>query len=245
MLSGENEHSELKKLRHAADSGDAEAQGKLGTLLAMGEEVPRDVEEALKWLHLAAEQGDLTSLFNLGIIYEQGLGGVPSDMDEAALWYWQAAEMGDTGAKMKLGTMLIKGAGFSPGSKVIAAIRASADKDMAYAKAFLGKLYLEGTGLEQSDADAETWFRKAAKQGDEGAMFNLGEMLVEGRTIETSEDEAAQWFYDFGMNCLKEGNIVKAFDCLVSIKRIIPEHFLAQRLEDEIERQNENRPRGQ
>jgi len=244
VLNREKEPEELTKLREDAHQGDPQAQGRLGTMLALGEEVAQDLDEAIRWLKLAADQSDIASMFNLGIIYEQGL-GVAVDPDEAGLWYWQAAEKGDAGAKVKLGTMLLKGVGFAPGSQVTESIRASADSGVPYAQAFLGKLYLDGIGMDQDDVGAEVWFRKAAGQGDESALFNLGEMMSEGRTVETSEDEVAQWFYDFGMGFLSDRNIVKAFDCLVSIKRIIPDHFLAQRLESEIDRQNEASHGGQ
>ena len=230
---------EIKELRKAAESGDAEAQGLLGTALAMGEGVEQDLAEAVRWLKSAAEQGDVNSLFNLGIIHERGL-GVDRDLEEAALWFWQAAEMGDAGAKVKLGTMLIKGDGFSSESGVVEVVRASADRGVPYAQAFLAKLYLDGTGMEPDDLLAEKWFRRAAEQGDESAMFNLCEMLLEDRTRETAEEEAAGWFYEFGMSCLGRNDLVKAFDCLVSIKRVAPDHFLAQRLEDEIERRNQS-----
>jgi hypothetical protein len=48
----------------------------------------------------------------------------------------------------------------------------------------------------------------------------------------------AQWFFDLGKRYMDTGDLVKAFDCLVNIKRIEPGSFLAQRLEDEIERAN-------
>jgi len=240
-LNEHNKSEELKLLRKAAEDGNPEAQGQLGTLLALGEVVPQDLDEALKWLKNAAELGDLTAMFNLGIIYEQGL-GVPCDLEEAGLWFWKAAEHGDTGAKMKLGTMLLRKTGFSPGSRVLDAIRSSAEEEFPYAQTFLGKIYMDGVGLEQDDAKAEYWFRKAVRQGDEGAMFNLGEMAAIARTTETTEDEVAQWFYEFGMTCLKNRNVVKAFDCLVSIKRVVPEHFLSQRLEAEIDRENQTKP---
>ena len=58
------------------------------------------------------------------------------------------------------------------------------------------------------------------------------------------ESPLSQWFFDLGMKHLQIGDLVKAFDCLVGIKRIDPESFLAQRLEDDIERANEQqRPR--
>ncbi|UCF30949.1 MAG: sel1 repeat family protein [bacterium] len=234
------EKQELQSLIEAAEKGDAGAQGRLGTLYAAGQGVPQDMDLALTWLKRAAEKGDVDSIFNLGVIYEQGMGVAP-DLEEAGFWYWQAAERGDSGAKMKLGTMLIKGFGFGPDSSVVKAITASAEGGVAYAQAFLGKLYMEGAGVVADDALAERWFRMAAGQGDESSAFNLAEMMMEGKTTETSEDELAQWFYSLGTGFLKAADTVKAFDCLVSIKRIAPDHFLAQRLEGDIERQNLSR----
>ncbi len=145
---------------------------------------------------------------------------------------------------MKLGTMLIKGLGFAPNSPVTQAIEAAADKGILYAQSFLAKLYLDGVGMEQSDTEAEKWFTLAAEQGDESAIFNIGEMIAEGRDVTIPEDTVAQWFYDLGLQFIAQGNLVRAFDCLVSIKRFDPDNFLAQRLDDEIETetQNQNMP---
>ena len=236
-----NEH--IEELKKAAEGGDPEAQAQWGLLLAMGDTVPQDVEEALSWLKKAGAQGEVTAMFNLGVILENGLDCEP-DLDEAALWYWQAAELGDTQAKMKLGTMLIKGLGFTPGSSAFKAIEASAEKGHPYAQSFYAKLHLDGVGVEANSEVAEKWFRRSASQGDEGAIFNLGEMMADGLTVLTPEEELSQWFFDLGMKHLQIGHLVKAFDCLVGIKRIDPESFLSQRLEDDIERANQQqRPR--
>lgn len=232
----------LQALRKAAQAGDVEAQTALGTALAAGEGDERGREEAHLWLRKAATAGDVTAMFNLGILYEKGL-GTPADNGEAALWFWQAAERGDTGARMKLGTMLIKGQGFAAGSAVVSAVEASVEMGNPYAQAFMAKLYLDGVGVAQDDASAERLFRLAAGRGDESAVFNLSEMMIEGRTEGTSEDEIADWFFRLGRANLEKGDIVKAFDCLVSIKRIDPGHFLAQRLEEEVEKANEARMR--
>ena len=228
----------IAELKKAAENGDAEAQSQWGLLLATGDHVPQDVEEALSWLRKAAQQGEVTAMFNLGIILEKGL-GCEASPEEAALWYWQAAEIGDTQAKMKLGTMLIKGLGFSPGSPVIRAVEASAERGHPYAQSFYAKLHLDGVGVKPDSEVAEKWFRLSAAQGDESAIFNLGEMMAEGITVLTPEEELSQWFFDLGMKYLKSGDLVKAFDCLVGIKRIDPESFLSQRLEDDIERANQ------
>jgi TPR repeat protein len=232
--------NEIEALRRAAQAGDTEAQVALGTALAAGEGGIKGQEEAFSWLRRAAAEGNTTAMFNLGIMYEKGLGTLV-DNSEAVLWFWQAAERGDAGARMKLGTMLIKGQGFDPESHAVRAVEASAEAGNPYAQSFLAKLHLDGVGLDQDDEAAEKLFRLAADQGDESAIFNLGEMMVEERTEETSEDEIANWFFGLGRSNLDKGDVVKAFDCLVSIKRVDPGHFLAQRLEEEIEKANHER----
>ena len=229
----------VDEIRKAAEEGDSDAQGQLGIMLATGQGMEADPEEAVAWLTRAADQENITAIFNLGILYEKGI-GVSQDENEAAFWFWQAAEKEDVGARMKLGTMLIKGKGFMEGSRTVQAITASAESGFPYAQAFLGKLYLEGAGLAQNDPSAEKWLRKAAEQGDESGMFNLVEMLLEGRTSSTSEDETAQWFFDLGQRMIALNNMVKAFDCLVSIKRMNPDNFLAKRLEEDLGRAAES-----
>jgi TPR repeat protein len=39
------------------------------------------------------EQGDVKAQHNLGVFYENGLGGVPKDDVKAAEWYLKAAEL--------------------------------------------------------------------------------------------------------------------------------------------------------
>ena len=229
----------IEELKKAAEAGDPEAQSQWGLLLATGDSVPQDVEEALSWLRRAAQQGEMTAMFNLGIILENGLGCEPA-ADEAALWYWQTAELGDPQAKNKLGTMLIKGKGFTPGSPAVHAIEASAERGHPYAQSFYAKLHLDGVGVELNNKIAEKWFRLSAAQGDESAIFNLGEMMATGMTILTPEEELSQWLFDLGMKYLRGEDLVKAFDCLVCIKRIDPENFLAKRLEDDIDRVNQS-----
>jgi TPR repeat protein len=50
-----------------------------------GEGVPQDYEEAIKWYRKAADQGDASAQFNLGVSYEYGK-GVPQDYVQAHKW---------------------------------------------------------------------------------------------------------------------------------------------------------------
>ena len=63
-----------------------------------GEGVPQDDAEAVRWYRLAAEQGDATAQYNLGLMYDEGE-GVPQDDAEAVRWYRLAAEQGDASAQ--------------------------------------------------------------------------------------------------------------------------------------------------
>ncbi len=230
----------LEELREAAAQGDIHAQSALGTFLVSENGDPSGCEEGMKWLLTAAQGGDVAAMFNLGIVFEKGI-GTRKNPDEAVLWFWQAAERGDEGARLKLGIMFIKNTGFSQTSPALRAIEASARRGNPYGQSFFARLLLDGVGMDSDDREAEEWFRRAASKGEASAIFHLGEMMAQGRVIETSEEELSGWFFELGKFFLGKGDLVKALDCLVSIKKIDPRHFLAQRLEEEIEEANRSR----
>ena len=58
----------------------------------------------------AAEQGDATAQFNLGVMYAKGE-GVPQDDAAAVRWYRLAAEQGHASAQGTLGAMYMNGQG--------------------------------------------------------------------------------------------------------------------------------------
>jgi TPR repeat protein len=57
-----------------------------------------------------AEQGDADAQYNLGIMYDTGL-GVPENDAEAVKWFRKAAEQGYAYAQFKLGNMYVNGEG--------------------------------------------------------------------------------------------------------------------------------------
>lgn len=82
----------------------------LGDLLARGEGVTQDDNEAVKWFHRAAQQGYREAQYRLGERYEYGT-GVPEDHAEAVKWFRKAAEQGYHEAKYRLGVMFRDGQG--------------------------------------------------------------------------------------------------------------------------------------
>ena len=63
-----------------------------------GRGVPQDYAEALRWYRLAAEQGNTSAQFRLGVAYGTGR-GVPQDYVSAHMWLNLAAATGDEEAR--------------------------------------------------------------------------------------------------------------------------------------------------
>ena len=76
-----------------AEQGEANAQYLLGAMYSLGEGVPKDQKEAVKWYRLAADQGDAKAQYNLGAMYGNGT-GVPKDNLLAYMWWNIAAANG-------------------------------------------------------------------------------------------------------------------------------------------------------
>ncbi|XP_052597997.1 LOW QUALITY PROTEIN: death ligand signal enhancer [Peromyscus californicus insignis] len=92
----------VSMLKQAADSGLTEAQAFLGVLFT--KEPHLDEQRAVKYLWLAASNGDSQSRFHLGICYERGL-GVRRNLGEAVKCYQQSAALGNKPAQERLRTL--------------------------------------------------------------------------------------------------------------------------------------------
>ena len=64
----------------------------------------------------------------------------------------------------------------------------------ADAQVVLGKMYETGQGVAKNEAEAASWYRKAADQGDAQAQYNLGIMYDFGQGVPQSSVEAARWY---------------------------------------------------
>jgi TPR repeat protein len=58
----------------------------------------------------------------------------------------------------------------------------------------LGLMYTTGQGVQQDNAAAALWFRKAAGQGYAPAQSNLGTLYLYGRGVTQDDNEAVMWF---------------------------------------------------
>ena len=85
--------AQAEELLTKAQAGGAEAQFNLGNMYRIGEGVPKNAVEAVKWFTRAAEQGDTSAQNNLGSMYFQGV-GIPKDFVLAYKWINLAAASG-------------------------------------------------------------------------------------------------------------------------------------------------------
>jgi mono/diheme cytochrome c family protein len=89
--------STFEKLLPLALAGDPEVQNFLGFMFYYGEGVARDFDEAHRWFHEAAEQGNVNAQLNLGLFHGATLPEVPAaykDLEEAAVWLQRVAAAG-------------------------------------------------------------------------------------------------------------------------------------------------------
>jgi TPR repeat protein len=94
--------------KKAADKGNAEAMGTLGSLYSRGDGVEKDHEEAFKWSLKAAQKGDLDAQYFIGLCYYDGQ-GVEEDLTKAVQWLGKAMDRGHSEAKDKLVEMFLRG----------------------------------------------------------------------------------------------------------------------------------------
>lgn len=103
---------------------------------------------AYKEFRAAAEEGDADSQFNVGLMFEQGI-GVGKDEKEAVAWYRKSAEQGNSGAQYNLAVLYENGRGtavdFAQANEWYR--KASAQGD-PLAIGNLGMLYLRGQGVK-------------------------------------------------------------------------------------------------
>jgi TPR repeat protein len=153
----------------AAKAGHAESQATLGFAFYEGSYVPKDYNEAFKWIKKAAEQGHAHAQSNLGICYVNGQ-GVAKDEAEGIKWLVKAAEHGNAHAEYSLGGVYYLGQGVSKDfQEALKWWHRAAEHGNAEAQNNLGVLYGKGDGVPQDYVEAYKWIKLAAAQGDDKA----------------------------------------------------------------------------
>jgi len=212
---GEDSSEALKWYRMAAQQGHTGAQLLLGEWYEQGIGVTADAAEALKWYCMAADNSDAELQYKLAAWYECGI-GTPPDRDEACNWYKKAADQGHADAQYKLASYYARLPDKKPALKYY---HMAAEQNHTGAQVHLGIHY-----QEEDETEAVKWLTKAAKQGDDNALYLLsdyctGEDIVDDDgELEESYIAAAQAgdpcaMYTLGSNYFYgSGGIPKDFE---------------------------------
>jgi hypothetical protein len=168
-----------------------------------------NVAEAIAAWTRAAESGHMASAWRLARMYADGSDVERNDL-QAFHWFRQIVqthaneEPGSPRAQItsrafvEVGSYFLSGI---PGTDVrpdfsqalrmfYHAASVFGDADAQYN---LGRLYLDGAGVEFNPRLAATWLRSAAEKGHKAAQATLGEMLFAGRSVERRAVEGLTW----------------------------------------------------
>ena len=91
MSYSQDRFDEIKRL---AEKGDVVAQMNLGNKYYVGEGIPQNFTEAVKWYRMAARQGNAVAQNNIGMMYSIG-SGLPKNFIRAFVWASVAAAQGN------------------------------------------------------------------------------------------------------------------------------------------------------
>ena len=145
------------------------------------------------WFPLARD-GDVDAQFNLGTLYENGL-GVQADAEKAAQWYRAAAARRLDLARLAL-ARLQRGGMLDPESDEdqFKLLETAARRGLAEAQYELGVAYDLGLGVTQNHAIAAGWYQRAAEQGLTDAQYNLATLYDEGLGTPRDIERARGWY---------------------------------------------------
>lgn len=217
----QNADTALALLSSAAAEGNKEAYRHMGDIYIAGVIVNRDAEKALECYRAAAELGMTNAYETMGDIFREGE-IVPRDVARAIELYDMGAKEGHSSAREKAEALRSKReelyvAGInlreSTPEQSFRAFAISAS--MGYVKAYkeMARAFLEGRGIKKNRQQAYLWFEKAAREGDEEALYEFG--LCFSRGIGTEFD------FDKAVKVLAKAARLGSTDARVELERIM------------------------
>ena len=212
----------------AAETGHLKAQKRASEMYMSGKKIGKDVDEAARWLVLAANQGDIDAQFQLGEYYSTSR---KHDYNRALMYYMQAAGGGNTSAMREIGNMYLskKISGKSSEDAIewikLAAEQGDAEAQFQLSRHFYvmedyenwadfcqqaaeggciqaqldaGLMHMHGIKTRKNTNEAVKWLTMAAEQGEELALRYLLDIYYECNDRES----ALNWATRGGENCL-------------------------------------------
>ncbi|MGN0869509.1 MAG: tetratricopeptide repeat protein [Akkermansia sp.] len=158
-----DEAAALSHWRRAAEAGLAEAQYRLGRMLAQH---PEQRREGIEWLTKAAREGQRGGVPQaataLGNLYYRGAADLPADRAQAVRWYAMGASAGDPLAQWVYAELLLAGeAGTARNEEqAMTYLRLSAGQDCPQAMERLIECLRSGERADEQEAEAAAWEKR-------------------------------------------------------------------------------------
>ncbi|MCQ2070794.1 MAG: sel1 repeat family protein [archaeon] len=164
---------DLRKVRELLEKNDSPMMHKtLGMMLYMSED-PRNVEEAIGHLEIAAEAGDGEAMGFLGDAYFKGV-GVEKDEERGMDYFLDGALEGNVECMFNAGNEYMKGDCVpADHAKAFDYLSMAAEGGSERAMNSLGIMYMCGYHVERNIKKAKRLFQKALSRGNENAKINL------------------------------------------------------------------------
>ena len=92
----------FKVFLQAANNGDVSSMIRVASMYTCGEGIECDYDKAIEWEIKAAEGGNDSALFNLGVTYR-----IKGDIRKSKFWFEKALDIGDSSAAVELAKLYL------------------------------------------------------------------------------------------------------------------------------------------
>lgn len=174
----------LWKLKRSARAGDSDSSFEVGSCYLNGIGTEKNIEKAVEFLKLGAEQGSAGAALTLGDMLERGYVNnenyVISDYDAAFTLFKIASDGGLAAGTHRMGMMYKEGRGVPQCVETaVAMITDAAERGLDQAQIDLYYIYRDGSEVGQNLEKALKYLRMAAEGGNENAVSILKEIHSE------------------------------------------------------------------
>jgi TPR repeat protein len=172
----------------------------LGVCYSEGLGTRQNVQEALRWYTMSAEQGYPAAQAYLGHCYYTASGGVNKNLEEAAKWYKLAAKQGYAAAQCNLGICYEHGHGTKKNlNKAIHWYTLAGEQGDMNALYNLGYCYEHGLGnILPSHTKAFHFYERSSKSGHIAAQYRVGYCYYAGLGL--PEPDLTKAFHYFSLS---------------------------------------------
>ena len=165
-------------LIEAAGLGCGVAKYRLGKMFLRGEDVPKNIDYALRWLEESVSEGNQYAEYLLGKTFLRGE-DVDQDLPRAELLLRRSSDQGNRYASYTLGKTLLDGELLLQNiPEAIRLLTDSADKGFAAGQYQVGKLLYRGEVVPQDVSRAIEYLERSAEQKNPYAAYLAGKLRL-------------------------------------------------------------------